>query len=270
MTEERVHFERQGPVAMISMDRDAKLNAIDDAMIHGLLKALEQAEADPKVRAIILAGKGRAFSAGFDLSETYPAKPGEDAIHAEIERDYSFIMRFWDAKKPVIAAVHGACLGGAFELMLACDLCVAADDSRFGEPEVTFGSGIVAMLLPWFCGPRRAAELLLRGEHDFDAERASQWGLVNRLVPADELQAAAHAFAMDVARNDEHAVRHARQAVKDGYDKAGFREAMAAGMRHCITVEREPGTETREFHKRLQEDGLAAALRWRDNKISQD
>lgn len=268
MSTARVRYTQAGPVATISMDRDAKLNAIDDAMIRALLDALERAEGDSQVRAIVLTGAGRAFSAGFDLSETYAASPGEDAVSAEINRDFSFIMRFWDAQKPVIAAVHGACLGGAFELMLACDLCVAAQDSRFGEPEVTFGSGIVAMLLPWFCGPRRAAELLLRGEQQFDAQRAEQWGLVNRVVPADELAAAARGLAMDIARNDANAVRHARQAIKDSYDKAGFREAMATGMQHCITVEREPSFETTEFHRRLQEQGLTAALAWRDQQIN--
>jgi len=264
----RVRYEVDGPIATITMDRDHKLNAIDDAMICGLLEALRDAEADPSVRAIILAGEGRAFSAGFDLSETYQPQAGEDAVSGEIQRDFAFIMRFWDAEKPVIAAVQGACLGGSFELMLACDLCVAAEDSRFGEPEVTFGSGVVAMLLPWFCGPRRAAELLLRGEQRFDARRAENWGLVNRVVPSDQLHSAARALAMDVARNDAHAVHHARLALKDGYDKAGFREAMAEGVRHCITVEREPSAETSEFHRRLQTDGLAAALEWRDKHIT--
>jgi enoyl-CoA hydratase len=268
MSEIRVSYAVEGPIATITMDRDAKLNAIDDAMVRALLEALARAEGDPRVRAVVLTGAGRAFSAGFDLSETYPARPGEDAVAAEIDRDFSFIMRFWDAEKPVIAAVHGACLGGAFELMLACDLCVAAENSRLGEPEVTFGSGIVAMLLPWFCGPRRSAELLLRGEQHFDAHRAERWGLVNRVVPGEQLQTAAHELAMDVARNDAHAVRHARRAIKDGYDKAGFREAMAEGVRHCISVEREPSEETTEFHQRLRDDGLAAALAWRDNKVN--
>lgn len=268
MHEARVRYEREGPLAVLSMDRDAKLNAIDNAMIDELLAALERAEQDSQVRAIVLRGAGRGFSAGFDLAETFDAAPGQDPVSAEIDRDYAFIMRFWDARKPVIAAVHGVCMGGAFELMLACDLCVASEDSRFGEPEVTFGSGIVAMLLPWFCGPRRSAELLLRGEHQFDARRAHDWGLVNRVVAPDQLDAAAREFAMDVARNDEHAVRQARQAIRDGYDEAGFRQAMAAGVRHCVSVERNPSGEAQEFHSRLERDGLSAALAWRDGKIA--
>lgn len=263
-----VQFEQDGPLGIITMDRDAKLNAINAAMVDGLLEALDLAEASAQVRVIVLRGAGRAFSAGFDLTEPFEAEPGVDATEAEIARDFDFIMRFWDAEKPVVASVQGACLGGAFELMLACDLCVAAQNSRFGEPEVTFGSGIVAMLLPWYCGPRRSAEMLLRGEQALDAERALYWGLVNRVVPATELDRATRELAMDIARNDQNAVRHARQAMKDGYDKTGFREAMAEGVRHCISVESDPSAETLAFYRHLEQDGLAAALAWRDGQLA--
>lgn len=268
MTNMIVQFERDGPLGIITMNRDAKLNAINAAMIDGLLEALDLAETDPQVRVILLRGAGRSFSAGFDLTESFKGTPGVDPTEEEIARDFDFIMRFWDARKPVVAGVQGACLGGAFELMLACDLCVATQTSRFGEPEVTFGSGIVAMLLPWFCGPRRSAELLLRGEQALEASRAMDWGLVNRVVPESELENATRALAMDIAHNDRNAVQHARRAMKDGYDKAGFREAMAEGVRHCISVERDPSAETLEFYKCLEEQGLAAALAWRDAQMA--
>ena len=80
-----------------------------------------------------------------------------------LETDFDFIMQFWDCPKPTIAAVHGFCLAGAFELALACDITVAAEGTRFGEPEARFGSGIIAMLLPWVTGPKQAKELLLTG-----------------------------------------------------------------------------------------------------------
>lgn len=268
MNHNSVQFEQDGPLGIITMNRDTKLNAINAAMIDGLHQALDLAEADPLVRVIILRGAGRAFSAGFDLSERFEGAQGEDPTEAEIARDFDLIMRFWDAKKPVVAGVQGACLGGAFELMLACDLCVSAQDSRFGEPEVTFGSGIVAMLLPWYCGPRRSAELLLRGERALDAARALDWGLVNRVVPGPELDSATRQLAMDIARNDQNAVQHARQAMKDGYDKAGFREAMAEGVRHCVSVERNPSAETIAFYELLEQKGTAAALAWRDGQLA--
>src|SRR5205814_9814834 len=103
-----------------------------------------------------------------------------------LETDFDFLAQFWDSLKPTIAAVHGFCLAGAFELALACDITVAAEDTRFGEPEVRFGSGIVALLLPWITGPKQAKELLLTGNDRISAERAMEIASVNRVVPDGE------------------------------------------------------------------------------------
>ncbi len=129
-----VRSERDGPVAALILDRPEKLNAITPAMTAALNSALDAAEADEGVRAIVVAGAGRAFSAGFDL------EAGEwdslDKIRREMQADFDLILRFWTSPKPTIAAIHGHCLGGALELALACDLTVASEDCRRGEPEV--------------------------------------------------------------------------------------------------------------------------------------
>ena len=117
------------------------------------------------MRAIVVAGAGRAFSAGFDLDIGLgDGKPDPADVRRALENDFRIILRFWDSPKPTIAAVHGYCLGSALELAVACDLTIAAEDCRFGEPEVKFGSGIVALLLPWLAGPKAAKYLLLTGE----------------------------------------------------------------------------------------------------------
>ena len=116
------------------------------------------------MRAIVLTGAGRAFSAGFDLDMEVAAadgKPDAEAVRSALQNDFQIIMRFWDSPKPTLAAVHGYCLGSAMELALACDITIASEDCRFGAPEVKFGSGIVAMLLPWLAGPKHAKYLLL-------------------------------------------------------------------------------------------------------------
>ncbi len=142
----RVLTTREGAVAVITLDRPDKLNAITPQMTAALGGALDDIEDDDGVRAIVIEGAGRAFSAGFDL------EAGEwdslESIRREMETDFDMILRFWDCPKPTVAALHGYCLGGALELALACDLAVAAEDTRLGEPEVRFGSGIVALLLP--------------------------------------------------------------------------------------------------------------------------
>jgi enoyl-CoA hydratase len=118
-------------------------------MVAALGTTLDAAEADESVRAIVVAGSGRAFSAGFDLDMgTGDGAPDPAAVRRALEDDFRIILRFWDSPKPTVAAVHGYCLGSALELAVACDLTVAAEDCRFGEPEVRFGSGIVALLLP--------------------------------------------------------------------------------------------------------------------------
>ena len=148
MPEPLVRSERRGAIALLTLNRPDKLNAVNVPMIEALDAALDAAEADETVRAIVLAGAGRAFSAGFDLDMGVgDGKPDPADVRRALENDFRIIVRFWDCPKPTIAAVHGYCLGSAMELALACDLTIAADDCRFGVPEVKFGSGIVAMLL---------------------------------------------------------------------------------------------------------------------------
>lgn len=234
---ELVSYERRGPVALLSLNRPDKLNAIDGAVIDGVHAAMDRAEADPQVRAIVIRGQGRAFSAGFDLKEAYRPEGEAEPVRAECERDFRMIMRFWDSPLPTIAAVHGYCLGGAFEMTLACDLVVAAEDSLLGPPEARIGSGIVALLLPWVCGPRRASEILLAARDRMSAHEAEQYGLVNRVVPAAELETAAMELASEIATNDATSVRLTKQAMHAGYDKSGLREALAAGLEACIQIE---------------------------------
>jgi len=153
----------EGPIAHIRLNRPDKLNAINAAMVGELHRALDDAEARPQVRVITLQGSGRAFCSGFDLGEM---SPDTDAVATRrtLSADFDIIMRFWHSPKPTLAAVHGYALGGGFELAMACDMTIAAEDAVFGEPEPKFGSGIVALLLPWITGPKQAKEMLLFSE----------------------------------------------------------------------------------------------------------
>src|SRR6202042_460288 len=111
-------------------------------------------------------------------------------------------MRFWHFPLPTIATVRGPCLAGACELALACDITIAADDAFFGEPELKFGAGIVAMILPWLVGPKIAKEIILLGEDRIPAVRARELGLVNRIVAADRLDETALTIANHLAAID--------------------------------------------------------------------
>jgi enoyl-CoA hydratase len=268
---ELISYRTEGALAWLSLKRPDKLNAINAAMIAELNHALDAAEADEAVRVILLTGEGRAFSAGFDLDMGLGEDPASTLGHAELKalmrrelrNDFDIIMRFWDCAKPTIAAVHGYCLGSALEMAAACDITLAAGGCRFGEPEVKFGSGIVALLLPWFCGPKRAKELLLTGNDRVSAEQAEAWGLVNRVVPAEQLIEAARALALDIAGNDPLAVRLTKRAINRGMDIAGMREALLDALETDVEIESTETEESRKFNEILKNEGTRAAIAWR-------
>jgi enoyl-CoA hydratase len=269
VAEPLVLSERRGPVALLTLNRPDKLNAINEAVIGALDAALDAAEADESVRAIVVAGKGRAFSAGFDLdSGLGEGKPDPAAVRRALENDFRIILRFWDSPKPTIAAVHGYCLGSSLELAVACDLTIAAEDCRFGEPEVKFGSGIVALLLPWLAGPKVAKYLLLTGDDRVSAADAQAMGLVNRVVPAAALLDEAVELARRVAANDAQAVRLTKRAINRSLDIGGMRQALLAALEIDVEIETHETAESREFNEIVQREGVKAAMAWRTGKTA--
>lgn len=257
-----IDYERRGTLALITLNRPDKLNAINAAMVSEIGRALDIAEADDIVRVIILAGAGRAFSAGFDL-DTGDAATDTEAVRRTLTKDFGIIMRFWDCPKPTVAAVHRYCLGSALEMAVACDITLAADDCMFGEPEVQFGSGIVAMLLPWLIGPKQAKELLLTGDDRIPAERALQLGLVNRVVPAARLLDEALDLGRRIAANDQVAVRLTKLAVNRSMDAAGMRQALLQALELDVIIETTETPESRAFNEILNREGAKAAVDWR-------
>ena len=187
MAHEMITTEIRGRVGVLTFNRPSVLNAFNQALMAETKTAMAAFSADPAILAIIVRGAGRAFSAGFDLKESATRDLSDiDVRLAAVRTSFDFILQFWDCPKPTIAAVHGFCLAGAFEVALACDFTVAAEGTRMGEPEVRFGAGIVALLLPWMTTPKLAKELLLTGTDQLDAQRAHAMGLVNYVVPAGQ------------------------------------------------------------------------------------
>ena len=266
-----VHTERRGSLFLITLHRPDKLNAVNQAMIAELHRALDAAESDETVRAIVLNGAGRAFSAGFDLDmevDTSAGKPDPDAVRRALRSDFDIIMRFWDSPKPTIAAVHGYCLGSAMELALACDLTISSEECIFGAPEVRFGSGIVAMLAPWLAGPKRAKYLLLSGDDKVSARDALDMGLVNRVVLTGESLNTALTLAQRIAANDAVAVKLTKQAINRALDIAGMRESLVAALEYNVQIETSETAESREFNAILKRDGAKAAIAWRSARAS--
>jgi enoyl-CoA hydratase len=261
-------YTLDGPIAILTLNRPEKLNAVNNQMIAELNAALDRAEGDDQVRAIVLNGAGRAFSAGFDL-DTGDEGSGRDvvALRRMLRRDFDIIMRFWHSPKPTLAAVHGYCLGSGMEMALACDLTIAAADSRLGAPEVQFGSGIITMIIPWLVGAKAAKELLMIGDDQVSAARALAMGLVNRVVDDGAVLDATLAMARDIATNGRLAVTLTKQAINRSYDIMGMRQAMEQALELDVLVEATDTPESRAFYDMVASQGARAAIAWRRARI---
>src|SRR5215208_4353036 len=257
-------------IGRLTFNRPSVLNAFDPILIAETREALAGLVDDPAVGAIIVHGAGRAFSAGFDIkASTQAGERSADQWRQVLETDFDFIMQFWDCPKPTIAAVHGFCLAGAFELALACDMTVAAEGTKFGEPEARFGSGIIAMLLPWHATPKAAKELLLTGTDQVDAVRALALGFVNAVVPQGTELERALALARDLAAAAPLSVQLTKRAINRTYEIMGMRQALLAALDTDVLIESTGGPERAEFNRLRRDEGLKAALAWRDARFAQ-
>ena len=227
MADAAIRLERRGGVVRCTLDRPP-LNLFEPGLIASLRATFETLAADASVRVAILAGAGRAFTAGMDVHVLRDLDAA--SATALITSVHDAIDAVHRAPFPVIAAVDGAALGAGFELMLACDLRVAAQGSIFGLPEVRVGvpSVIQAALLPPMIGPGRAAELLLTGA-SVGADDALAWGLVNRVVPRERLDAAVDELAATIVACAPTAVR-LQKALIVRWRESDLATAVRAGI----------------------------------------
>jgi len=209
--------EHTGAVAWITLNRPQAMNSIDDAVRTQLPHAIRAADADPEVRAIVLRGAGeRAFCAGADIKGFGTV---ESVVAARQTRVHAhWIAAFEEAKKPLIASIHGYCLGGGLEIALACDIRIASEDASFALPEVSRGTLPGAggtQRLARVIGLGRALDMLLSAER-VDAAQAHRIGLVSRLVKREELAAATTRLAELIAGHAPIAVMFAKEAMRKG------------------------------------------------------
>lgn len=217
MDEQNIRFETQGAVGILTIDRPKSLNALSVATLSEILRCLRDIRRGGSIRCLIVTGAGeKAFVAGADIA----GMSGMSAVEA---KNFSRLGQrvttaIEELPVPVIAAVNGFALGGGFELAMACDLIIASEKARFGQPEITLG------IIPGFggtqrlvrrVGPPRARELIFGGEM-IDAETARQWGIVNKVVKPEELLAEARRFAEKLAAKPPIALEQAKQAIQLG------------------------------------------------------
>jgi enoyl-CoA hydratase len=248
----------------LTLNRPTKLNALSAELRDALAGAIADAANDDRVRVIAIAGAGRAFCSGYDLSEAAP--PTAWQWRDVLERDIRATLAVWSCPKPVIAEVHGYALAGGLELAMACDLIVAAEGSQLGEPEIRFGSAPVTLLMPFVIGQKKTRELLLTGDL-IDAAEAERIGLINRVVPAERLALEVDALADRLARVPPDVMAPTKLMLNRAMDAAGFAAAVEMGLDLQSFVNM---SETaRAFDAIVRAEGLKAALAWRDKRYDE-
>jgi enoyl-CoA hydratase len=216
MTSDVVILTREQGYALIQLNRPDVLNAISLQLMTDLVAALEESDADDAVKCMIITGNDRAFAAGADIREMAEATATE-----MLRRDqFALWERIRKVSKPVIAAVGGFALGGGCELAMACDMIIASETARFGQPEITIGvipGAGGTQRLTRAVGKAKAMEMVLTGRM-ITADEALRWGLINKVVPAESLLPEARPWAAGLASAPPLAVRLAKEAVLKSFD----------------------------------------------------
>jgi enoyl-CoA hydratase len=246
-TYETIRVETRGAVGLVTLDRPKVLNALNERMVGEIACALSGFDADMAIGAVVVTGSDKAFAAGADIAEMQP--------RTYVESYLGKFLAHWDEiagqRKPMIAAVAGYCLGGGCELAMMCDIIIAAETAKFGQPEITIGimpgAGGTQRLARWI-GKAKAMDLVLTGRL-MDAAEAERAGLVSRVVPPDRLMPEALAVAEKIASFSRPIALMAKEAIGRAYETS-----LAEGVRF----------ERRLFHAMFatedQKEGMAAFL----------
>jgi enoyl-CoA hydratase/carnithine racemase len=230
---ETITYEVDGHVALLTLNRPDAANAQSSRMIDEIDAALDLADADDEVRVVVLGGAGKHFSAGHDLKEILGGADDwarmrtttEGKLRHEQVMYWDKSLRLRNFRKPTIAAVHGAVAAAGLVLACMCDLIVAADDTKFSNPVARMtGVGVEILVEPWELGPRKAKEFLWCAEK-LDAETAERFGLVNRVVPVDELDAAVRELAETIALVPPITAEAIKDVINHMVDGQGQRES---------------------------------------------
>lgn len=231
-----VRYELAGAVATITLDRPDRLNTVVPALIDDLEAALDRAEGDPEARVVRLRGAGRAFCAGYDIewgAEIMRDSEGDApwdpmADHRMMRRFVDAYMRLWRSPKPIVAQVHGFCVGGGSDLALCSDLIVCAEDCRIGYPPArVWGSPTTAMWI-YRLGLERAKRLLLTGDA-LDGRQAVEWGLASECWPAAELDERGARLAARVAQLPSNQLQMMKLLVNQAYEQMGLATTQLVG-----------------------------------------
>ena len=264
---EVIELEQTDGLLRIRLNRPRAYNALSSALIGELGQAIKHAGEDDSVRCVAISGNGGNFSAGYDLPEFFKhfrdAPP--QAIRDAIRGGNNVCWSIWKLRKPVIAAVDGYCLGGAFELAMACDFVFSTTNAKFGEPEVRLADAPPFLISPWVMGMRAAKNLLLTGDI-IDSQQADRLGLLTAVCEPGELDAVVARMATKLSAFAAETWHLNKAGVNRCYEIMGFQAAVEMGMDMFMAANSNPSEFKKEFVERATRDGFSAALKWSQSR----
>ena len=271
-----VIYESDGRIATITLNRPEKLNALSNNLRGELMEAMRDAEADDDVGVIILKAAGRSFSAGYDLSPARAASSDEyvdkrsklpmtGTTHPGATQWARHVVMtnwtIWELAKPVVAQIHGHCLAGGTELASVCDFRIVAKDAQIGYPPVRAMTTMDMIWTPWFLPPAKAREFAYIGD-SFSGKEMWRLGWANYAMDSDELDDFVLEFATRMSHIDNEMLMYSKRSVNRQYETQGIREALHSGTEiQALSAQRRAASE---WGRRVSEEGLKAALEWRD------
>lgn len=260
-----VLYEKKGYKAYIILNKPEKLNALEGEMYGNVRDYLTDAENDKNIRVVILKGAGRCFSAGYDIAAEMGNLPTPIEERAGFQAGANAARwKMWGMSKPVICQVHGYALGGACELMMPADYVIASEDCQIGEPQIQFGAASVFLMVPWLTGIRKGKELMLTGEK-ITGKEAEACGLITKAVPAEELEEYVEALADKLIKMPPEIMCIMKWGINKQFEIQGMRTGLETWADYSMFFRYMTTPEIEEFSRISAEQGVKAALKWRDD-----
>jgi enoyl-CoA hydratase/carnithine racemase len=268
MAYETITYEQDDRIAIITLNRPKRMNALSLQLCAEVTEAVGVADKDDSVRVLVITGAGgKAFSAGYDIRE------GDEGMKQSIEEwwerlyhDLQFTYTVWNCSKPVIAMIDGFCLAGGLEFAQMCDTRYCSEDSKFAVIETRFSAGVATMVMPFILGPR-CRELIYTGDM-IDAQEALRLGLVSRIFPKDALRDEVMKIAKRMSQVALACLQWNKRSINNAYDSMGFRPAMNYGVAASTMLDSIETPEFREFDGIRRAKSFKEALKWRDEQFA--
>lgn len=233
---DELQYEKSEHVAVLTLNRPEVLNALSPSLMQGLRDTLDEINVDTDVRAVVITGAGdKAFSVGFDLAGGgLPDRT--DEFRDMIRANFDTFMRIWNLRVPTISAVNGYAVAAGSNIAMCCDITVASEQAKFGEPELRHYALSPLLLLPWFNGNPRMVHYLYYSGDTIDAQTALQLGMVAKVVPHEQVLEEALRMASRIAMVAPYAVQVTKDSIRQTYEMMGFTNAMRYHFVNDLTV----------------------------------